>query len=425
MFAQKVKEESNWIICILSLGYFIFGFLFSMQPPLFPPEAASKGLTPSQYSLPFMSGELVGLIFTLVTGFLIQDIGAKYCMCIALLMTGLSTSLFGLLTFVDNASYFLILACVIRILQSTGMCVFYSSGCTTLLTFYPRTKMMKTSIVNTAFYMGSILGPIGGELLNALAGFSLPFVCSGPVFIIVAVLVYTIIPDLWTKESSDKCITVMDSLYALKIGSLWAGFLAVLNATFSEYFLAATLETHIRYLNLPLTLKSLIFIINPSFVCISNSVVGNIIQKGTKPKIVIASGMLLGGFGFMFLGPIGIFMEPVLWMVIVALIFNGISTSACFAPGFIDPILQLKVRGFPSNEVINGFIQGLCMAAGKFGGSFGSVLGGTFFQYFGMPIAVILPVCVCFGNALITFILYLNDRKYEKDSEKTPLLGVV
>lgn len=83
------------VLMAVAYGNFWIAACVSLQAPFFPAEAEDKGATPSQYGLVFGVYELVIVVISPLCGKLMGVISPNFLIQAGLMLTGVSTILFG------------------------------------------------------------------------------------------------------------------------------------------------------------------------------------------------------------------------------------------------------------------------------------------------------------------------------------------
>jgi len=244
-------DKRHIILMTCMVSHLFTAMLYSMQAPFLPIIGTEKGLTPTEFSLPFAVFEFTGLIVSPFSSYFIKEIGSKYTACICLILSGSASIIFGFLKYVQTGRTFLILACCLRVCEACGTLTYMVTAFAIINTLYSEAPQAKASILLTAFFVGMSLGPVFGGLLYSIGGFMLPFVTIAPVVILSSVIlmfvlptkIVSITPQINTGEDTPQ--VTMRSL--LKVAGVWVGMLSVGVSAFCQGYIQTTLEPHLRY----------------------------------------------------------------------------------------------------------------------------------------------------------------------------------
>ena len=395
-------EQRTVILGLCMISHMCASMLYSMQAPFYPGEASNKRLRPSQYSLAFSSYELTGLIVSPLAGLIIKDVGSKSATSLALFCSGTALIIYGFLKYVYSAQSFLIFACLLRILEAFGTTLYLVCGFTVVSTLYSEAPSVKTSMLITSFYIGMTIGPVIGGALFTIGGFILPFLTLAPNLLIVSLIFSRLLPNTIVTPANDdnKSVSMFE---IIKIPGIWIGLAGCCSFSFCQGVLQPTLAKHMETFGMTPQILSLMFIISPAINCMTSPLFGYLIQWGVKPRILITIGIAFNILCFGLIGPLPVYpnLKPVLWMCVLALVFNGMSAGMLFTSGFSDPLQVIQREGYPSTEETNGIISSLSLAAALCGGFVGPVVGGTLQETMGMSMGSCVIILVNVGVGFI------------------------
>ena len=123
------------LVTVISLACLnvCWGFMASIMAPFLPVEAQVKGTTASQFGPIFGVIHLSLFIISPFMGKIILRSGLGNVFKFGLLLISFSSLCFGLLTFVENPSLFLVLAYALRIVEGVGGSALWTSMLALLL----------------------------------------------------------------------------------------------------------------------------------------------------------------------------------------------------------------------------------------------------------------------------------------------------
>ena len=179
-----------------------WGFMASIMAPFLPLEAQTKGATASQFGPIFGIIHLALFITSPLMGKVISRLGLGNVFKSGLLLISFSSLCFGLLTFLDDPTLFLVLAYSLRMIEGVGGSALWTSMLALLLARSDKRKLkmflipfccshpnqagLVYSLVDGTFGAGYIMGPVIGAALYNLGGFLSPFLISGLVFLLMS-----------------------------------------------------------------------------------------------------------------------------------------------------------------------------------------------------------------------------------------------
>ena len=106
-------------------SYFFVALISVFQAPIFPGEAESKGLKPSEYGIVFGIFYLTMFVVCILLGKYMPLMGTKVTLNIGVAMVGIASIGFGLLEYIDQKYIFLGLAIFLRY-YITSTAIIYS-----------------------------------------------------------------------------------------------------------------------------------------------------------------------------------------------------------------------------------------------------------------------------------------------------------
>jgi len=119
------------------LAFIFCGVLLSLQPAFYPIEAERKGASPSQYGFVFAIPNLSVFIFSPIFGRYTPKHRVKLCLCVGCFLTAFCGFLFGFLPYIEKATPFIFLSCVLRFFEGLGASMSRVSALGILLALFP------------------------------------------------------------------------------------------------------------------------------------------------------------------------------------------------------------------------------------------------------------------------------------------------
>ncbi|XP_075260992.1 MFS-type transporter SLC18B1-like [Convolutriloba macropyga] len=189
---------------ILALSYqFLFGIYLTITEPLFPLNADEKGISRTVVGLISGSSDIASALCGLLFPQIVHLINMKTFFWIGLGLLACSNLLFGLITFINVNALYITSALILRILIGIGYSACWASLFPILLAIYPERTGLMSGLTVIAFESGSILGPIAASVFYKIHGFSLPYLVTGSLGLVVTVMcILFMLPQ--HKYRSDK-----------------------------------------------------------------------------------------------------------------------------------------------------------------------------------------------------------------------------
>lgn len=197
----------QWMtLIVLGMGNFFNSLCFSLQAPFFPKEAELKGATPSEYGFIFGVYELVCFLLSPVYGQYINQIGAKRLFNAGIFTASITTMLFGTLTLINGHVMFVTFAFLIRIVEAVGNSAFLTASFSITAKEFPSSVGTTFAMLETFYGLGWFLGPLIGGILYEVDGFYLPFLTTGILLMVTAIITNFVLPKSppASKSSDNK-----------------------------------------------------------------------------------------------------------------------------------------------------------------------------------------------------------------------------
>jgi MFS family permease len=139
---------------------------FSCLAPFFPAEAQLKNLNSSEVGIVFGIFEMTMFILSPILGKYMAAIGSKRMFIAGLLITGVSTIMFGFLNFLPSGRIFFWTAILIRCAEAFGDACFVTSSFAISVATFPGRISTVVGIMETFAGLGFTLGPFIGYVLD-------------------------------------------------------------------------------------------------------------------------------------------------------------------------------------------------------------------------------------------------------------------
>ena len=190
-------------VACLSSSSFLAGCCSVIQAPFYSYEAHLRGLSNAAASTVFSYYALSQLLAFPVMGWLAPRLGVTRLYLIGLLLAGLTTVAFGLLTYVDHPTPFLAACLVVRAAEAVGTAATMTAGRTIIINRFPRQVNNAMSVLEAMIGAGQCLGPALGGGLYTLGGYGAPFYTLGALLLATAAASLFIMPTA-TDDLAEK-----------------------------------------------------------------------------------------------------------------------------------------------------------------------------------------------------------------------------
>lgn len=382
---HKKRYTARQLLVIFTYiyGNFFLAACVSLQAPFFPKEAEQKGASPTEYGLVFGVYELAIIFVSPIVGKLVGWSPPKIWIQLGLLLTGLMTVLFGFIDRIDDGSWFIAAAFIIRVLEGVGAASFTTPSYTATAEEFPSDQATILSLLETSFGLGLICGPTLGGWLYELGGYVLPFFTLG-LFLIFGALLNFFVTLGREQTPHDPTERKAGYLKILFSPGIMLDALAVVTSLTFIGFNAATLEPHLRQFDLSVMVVGSIFVITGTIYAITTPVWGKLCRV-FETRVLSLFGCLMCAAGFVIIGPLPFIQyDPALPLIIVALVLIGLGTGvklvAALVGSFKYAIEELEM---PDNKSTFGVCSSIYHTSTSIGAFLGPSVGGFLLDKFG------------------------------------------
>ncbi|XP_038655292.1 MFS-type transporter SLC18B1 isoform X2 [Scyliorhinus canicula] len=211
------KESQKWtrnqIFTLASVASLNFSSMicYSCLGPFFPKEAEKKGASATIVGMIFGCFALIELLFSLILGKYIVQIGAKFMFLVGLFISGWCTILFGLLDKVPDGPIYISLCFIVRSMDGMGFSGSMTASFSILAATFPNNVGTIMGLLEIFAGLGLILGPPVGGFLYQSFGYEVPFFILGSVVLLMVPLNMCILQNydgIASKESFWNLITI-------------------------------------------------------------------------------------------------------------------------------------------------------------------------------------------------------------------------
>ncbi|XP_078398531.1 MFS-type transporter SLC18B1 isoform X1 [Cetorhinus maximus] len=427
---KSQKWTRNEILTLVSAASLNLSSMicYSILTPFFPKEAEEKGASPSFVGMIFGCFALTNLLFSLVLGKHIVQIGAKFMFLTGLFVSGCCTILFGLLDKAPDGPIFISLCFVIRSVDAIGFSGSSTASFSILAAVFPNNLATIMGFVEVFTGIGLTLGPPIGGFLYQSFGYQVPFIALGCIILLMIPLNMCILPTfdgIASKDSFWKLLAIPQISLVCLVECSTASCIGFLDPTMS-LFLTEKFNLQPRYVGL-------IYLGFAMSYALFSPVVGYLSDKmpGIRKRLMFVGSWLIA-FSFLLLGPAPIFhIKCRLWMFVLMLVFSGISVSLCDILVFPEIISSVYENGFEEGLGTLGLVSGIFQASSCLGAFLGPTLGGYLYEKLNFEwAAAIQGSFLCFVGTLMG--LYLIVEMVQKrrshsgnstDEEGAPLIA--
>ncbi|OWA49848.1 putative MFS-type transporter SLC18B1 [Hypsibius exemplaris] len=409
MLTSSKSRHPALLLATLLFVSFCSAVCYSLIAPFFPKLAVTKGGSQALASWVFGSYELVAFLVCPIFGRHISKIGPRFVFVSGIAVTGVACGLFGLLSIVQSYESFVALAFAIRIVEAVGAGAYLTASYYIAASEFPDHVATVQGFISTASGIGISTGPAVGGALFTAGGYYLPFVVMGVVLVLAAGLSYCVyrpveIPDKKTFHGSYIDLLMTPSI-------LCAG-LSVMCGAVSIGFFEPSLELHIDHLVGSPFQVGLVFLASAGTFALSSPIWGWAGDHMQMPKILMTIGAVIVGVSYILMGPAPfLHWKLQLWMVIVALLIQGIGLGGLLVPPLKDAINAAIKKGYPNNLETRGLLSGLFASLFSLGAFLGPVVGGSLIDVISFDwTAVIIAGLNFFVAGLLMFYLVAQKR---------------
>lgn len=381
----------QWVtLVVFSVAQFCNAVCVSLQAPFYPAEAEKKGATATQYGFVFGVFELTVFLVSPIYGRYMSSWGPKLVNNTGIFTVSLMCIVFGFLDRFEDTAMFIGFSFAVRIIEAMGNAAFVTSAFSIIAKEFPKNVGGAFATMETFFGLGLIVGPTVGGALYEVGGYTLPFVVLGVLLLGAAIMTCCLLPSVGTDASAEANNSSGQFLAALKLPSILLACFAIMSASISIGFLQATLEPHLRPLELSPLKMGLMFVLNGSTYALTAPFWGWLCDRHFTPRVITALGGVVVVASFVFVGPMPFLnLNTTLGLCIGALIFHGVGFGAELVSTFAGAHRDVVENGFPDDLSTYGLVSGIWTSTFALGCFIGPSAGGVLMDAIGFRWATV------------------------------------
>lgn len=408
-------SKRQWVtLVVFSAAQFCNAVCVSLQAPFYPAEAEKKGATATQYGLVFGVFELTVFLVSPIYGRFMSRWGPKFVNNAGIFTVSVMCILFGFLDRLQDTESFIGFSFAVRIVEAMGNAAFVTSAFSIIAKEFPKNVGSSFATMETFFGLGLIVGPTVGGALYQVGGYTLPFIVLGALLLLAALMTCCLLPSVGAEASADAQTTSMQFLAALKLPSIQLACFAIMSASISIGFLQATLEPHLRPLELSPLKMGLMFVLNGSTYALTAPFWGWLCDKHCSPRVITALGGVVVVGSFIFVGPMPfLLIDTSIELCIVALVFHGIGFGAELVSTFAGAHRDVVTNGFPDDLSTYGLVSGIWTSTFALGCFIGPSVGGVLLDKIGFKWASVFVAALHLVVALSSGLFHCCRGRYE------------
>jgi len=389
------------------------GLCASLQATFYPIEAEKKGATPSQFGAVFGIIHVSLFTFGPIVGKYLSIYGVKMIYPSGFIVNGLAFVFFGLLEWVENVTWFLVLSYLIRMLEGVGAAATWNSNLSILMAKFPERKASVKAWCDASFNLGLTLGPVIGAFMYDAGGFCLPFSVTGTLIIMSGFLVCSV-TEMPILERSENSLPVLQFLTKPAICG------ALFTATVAAYTIGtieATLSIYLGNMtSFSVKMIAMAFLTMSLSSVLATPVSGWMCDTKMSPWLVSIMGCFIIFICFMFLGPAPyifcVLNSPNMLSVCISLICQGVGSAAVLVASFSCAQLAAVAAGLPDASDTQAVIAGLFTSSFAAGNFLGPTISGVLYEVVGFSHNSLIIQCILLLVILLNFVFYtLRNKK--------------
>jgi len=366
----------DWRILTLCLFCSLGAVPNSVMSPFYPREAHRHQMGDTLIGIVFSMNALGFIISCPIVGKMLIPFGRRNSLVLGLSILTTTSSLFGVLPYIDNKLLFALVSLTLRLLQGIGC------GCIETAAFAITSIVYKDSIekniakIESSFGLSYFLGPIYGTIFFAIGGFGLPFHILAIVYFILALNVKRILSDevdtITSQETVRKEVVNMRNFIKNPRFVFLLLAISMMSITFTVF--DPVFATRIGEFNVSENTLGLFFCISAFTYFIMALVVGSFARKYEQLAFV-TTGLAVLPIAYFFIGPSQFLHFPnKLFLIPIGQILIGLGGSLILIP-MIPALLKSVNDEVPHTDESMAELKDKVAGAWNSMGGIGSVIG--------------------------------------------------
>ncbi|KAF0309124.1 MFS-type transporter SLC18B1 [Amphibalanus amphitrite] len=326
-------------------------------------------------------------------GWLAPRLGVTRLYTLSLLVAGVTTVVFGMLTYIERPAPFLGWCLTVRAAEAVGTAAAQTAARTIIINQFPRRMNSAMSLVEGMIGAGLCLGPAVGGAMYALGGYGAPFYTLGVLLLATAAASLVLMPTVTdrstrTTEKGDRGSSYLEMLgLVLATADNWLIFAALLVAAMNWTAMDPSMEPYMHaVLGIQPAELSLFFLGSFAGYALSSPLWGRLSDHINNTFLLVAACLAPTALGVLLIPP-----SPLLGLRPSRLLLGlGMVLREPFQLGAYLPLLPLMVRrstarGLRSDVRGQALVSAVFGAAYSLGNVLGPVGGGLVTDRYGYP----------------------------------------
>ncbi|KAL4476627.1 hypothetical protein ABPG72_000786 [Tetrahymena utriculariae] len=406
------------LIALSSMNFFQNAAV-SIIVPFFPPIAKDIGVTPTMIGLILSFNPIGSFLTSLVVGQMMGRLGKKNLMIWGLIFQSISIASFGALSNLKNDTAFIILSASSRFIQGAARSAYGSSSFGYVPQLWPDSVQKKISIMETLTALGTILGPILGQVMYTGLGSQMPFYILSFLFLCCLITIRWLPPDIKSKKDLDK----VSSIKCLSNRHIFFTFMVLVAGLTAASYINTLYTEHMENLGLNDDISGYFYPLGSVFYIGCLHLMPRI-SKYVNRKLILLTGVFIASIGVEIQAPEKYFGFPSgdnMWYIVT---IGQCVTNIAFAmtilpiiPELIELILNkelqernLIVADAKLTRACSDMSSGIFMAGYSLGLFLGPFVSGLLYDSFpGNDIEKFMNTSRCIAAFVASiFILYFS-----------------
>jgi len=337
--------KSGFTVLLAVIIFAVNSFINSLQTHLYPVEVARRSLPPVYTGVVLATHEITLIVISPVWAWLLCYLKERSSVLTACVLSGSASIAFSLLHIIPNASIFLALSIIFKIIQAAGHSLLCISLLALLLSELDKFKALAVSACLTFFSLAVIIGSNVATNLIVNELFTLPLSLLGILLIVLGLVSLTVIPP--AVRDSDYTEQLQKSAFnfvsILRLPCVWIGIFTMLICTMNPFYLDTVMKPTLESLGV-ISVETVSMSLGVCFA-LSSMAWGFAIDKGLNPKACIAVSSLTICVSLTIVQ--SYFSLFPVWLVICGFIFSGVAWSGLTIAGLMQMITEAKAASLP------------------------------------------------------------------------------